>query len=361
LTSLFFIALKIILNILIYKFILQRIIYSVYISNITIRIIREVYKLKKKIIGIIVCTLIIATFSVPLVGSATINSESISAEPGTLNKQAHYAFSKKGSNMDNLAVTDSVSLVGAENAKIYYLHKYDILPGGEDKGYVKISDNGGSSWTTLWEVQGKLDDWQQNFFELNNWIGKTVKIGFQYITGDNSVSQGWSLDKVIIKVDDEILYEEDFEEYNEGQAWGEWIVMSGEHPENDPPYDPTITGPKRAGENEPLEYSFQATDPDLDQISYYVEWGDGDTSGWTQFFPSGASSYKEDHTYALEGTYTIRAKAKDVNDAESDWTEFKVSIPRSRQANNYLFVSYLENLLELIFKSFPILNKIIGL
>ena len=322
--------------------------------------------MNKKIFGIIVCMLVITTFSVPLAGSIAIKTERIIKDPylGTLDEQSYFAFSKKGSNMDNLAVTDSVSLVGAKAARINYVHRYNILTGSSDKGYVKISDNGGSSWSILWEFQGNIDEWQQNFFELNNWIGKTVKIGFQYVTGDKSISQGWSIDKIVIKVDDENKYEEDFEDYEVGEAWGEWIIKTDESPpENHPPYEPTINGPNRGGKNTPLAFAFQALDLDLDKVSYYIEWGDGDTSGWTQYFPIGAASYIEEHTYELEGTYTIKAKAKDERNAESGWTEHQIKItkPRSRQANNILFITHLENLLELLLKSFPLLNMIIDI
>jgi hypothetical protein len=316
--------------------------------------------LKKKIISIIACTLIIATISVPMVGSSAMSSESVSSESyyGTINPQAHFAFSEKGSNLDNLAATDTVSLVGAEDARIFYLQKY-LISGESDIGYVKISDNGGSSWSTLWEVHGTQEVWEQNFFELNNWLGEDIKIGFQYVTGENSVSQGWSVDKIVIVVDDENKYEEDFEEYDEGQAWGEWVIRSGLNPDNEPPYDPVIEGPRRAGENVPLTFLFTAADPDLDLVSYYIEWGDGETSGWTQFFPSGGAGYTEDHTYELEETYTIRAKAKDINNAESNWVEHKITIPRNRQVNNLFLIRNLESLFELIFNFFPILNNII--
>ena len=89
--------------------------------------------MKKKIIGILICTLVIASFSVPMVGSIAIGPEQVSNETyGTLNQQAHYAFSKKGENLDNLAVTDSISLVGAKEAKVLFLQKYDIIVGGPD-------------------------------------------------------------------------------------------------------------------------------------------------------------------------------------------------------------------------------------
>ena len=320
--------------------------------------------MRKKIIGIVICTLVIAAVLVPMAGSANLSSEHISTDPyyGTLNPQANFAFSEKGSNLDNWGITDSVSLGGASEAKVRFLHKYDILSeGGSDIGYMKISDNGGSSWTTLWDVQGKVGEWQQAFFELNNWLGKTILIGFQYVTGANSVSQGWSVDKIVIEADGEKKYEEDFEDYDEGDPWDDWVIRSDLNPENKPPYDPTIDGPSTGKENQPSTFQFQALDPDLDLISYYIEWGDGAITSWTEFFPSGSSSYHENHTWAVEGTYTIRAKAKDVNNAESGWTEhqIKINTPRNRQSNNILLIRYLESLFEQIFKSFPILNKVI--
>jgi hypothetical protein len=55
-----------------------------------------------------------------------------------------------------------------------------------------------------------------------------------------------------------------------------------------------------------------ATDPDGDAVYYYFDWGDGGNSGWLGPYASGASGCK-DHSYSSEGTYTIKAKAKDNN------------------------------------------------
>jgi hypothetical protein len=316
----------------------------------------EVNNLRKKIIGILICTLVIASFIVPITGGAKISSEKKFTEKyGTLNPEANYAFSEKGSNLNNWGITSSVSLAGASEARMEYIQKYLLTPvGGSDKGYVKISDNGGSSWETLWEFQGEAD-WQSNFFDLNDWIGETVKIAFQYETGDESISQGWSVDKIIIKADGEVKYEEDFEEYDLGDPWGDWIIDSGLNPDNKPPYDPHIEGPNRLKENEVATYEFEALDPDLDPVSYYIEWGDGDITDWTTYYPSGGSKYVENHSWETQGTYKIRVKAKDFSNAESDWTEKQVRIttPRNRQKFNFLIFRHLENLLEMIYKTFP--------
>jgi hypothetical protein len=299
-----------------------------------------------------------------MVGSSKISSERSSTEPisGALKSDPNWAFSKKGNNLDNWGFTDSVSLVGTSEARILYLEDYKISKGSDDWGYVKLSDNGGSSWTTLFGFQGNTPNWQYNFFELNNWLGENILIGFQYVTGSDSQSQGWNVDKIIIEADGEILYEENFEEYDDGDPWNDWIIESDMNPQNKPPNNPTISGNKTGKENRPQLFQFQATDPDLDQISYYIEWGDGEITDWTDYYQSGSAGYSEEHTWAVKGSYKIRAKARDINDEESDWTEHNIRIttPRSTQTN-YLLIKYLENILESILNSFPLLAKIIDL
>jgi hypothetical protein len=240
---------------------------------------------------------------------------------------------------------------------------YDIIPvGGTDKGYVKISDNGGSSWTTLKEIQGQTPDWTQTLIEINQWAGKTVLIGFEYKTGADSNSYGWYVDKILIDTDVGIVYREDFDEYDIGDDWGDWVVTT-KSSFNQKPTPPEIDGPNNGNINTLYEYSFHSFDPDLDKISYYIEWGDGNITDWTEPQPTGSSTYVEEHQWPEEGTYIIKAQAKDSHDAKSDWSdefEVKVKKGRDRHSANSLFLQILERLLEQLHSSFPILNKVIG-
>lgn len=317
--------------------------------------------MRKKTIGIVICTLVIATALAPIAGSTNISQLHLSSDPEfPLKSEANYAFSKKGSNLDNWGITDSISFGSAEVIKLYYAHKYDIS--GSDKGFVKISTNGGSSWTTLWEFQGKVPQWDINFFDISGYSGKTILIGFQYVTKSESISQGWSIDMILIEEGGEGVYLEDFEEYDNNDPWDDWIIQTDETPPpNYPPYPPSIEGPNNGDKNEPLTFYFHALDLNLDDVSYYIEWGDGTVTDWTDFLPSGASAYNEEHTWTEEGTYTIKAKAKDVNKDESEWEEKTVKIKkgRDRQSNSLLFTEIFGRIFEQLCKSFPVLNRII--
>ena len=123
-------------------------------------------------------------------------------------------------------------------------------------------------------------------------------------------------------------------------------ATTAEHSPNEPTIDGTNSG--KAGTS--YNYNFMSTDPDEDDVSYYIEWGDGSTTTWTTFQPSGSPGYSESHTWDTQGEYKIRAKAKDTFGAESDWATLTVTMPRNRAVNNPFF-----NFLE----QYPILYQLL--
>ena len=119
-----------------------------------------------------------------------------------------------------------------------------------------------------------------------------------------------------------------------------------------PPNAPTITGSTSGKVGTPYTYKFTSTDPNGDDVSYYIKWGDGNVTDWTAFQAPGPPGYSESHTWDERGEYTIEAKAKDIFGAESDWATFDVKIERkSREVQQMLFYRLLEQ--------FPILQKIL--
>ena len=88
--------------------------------------------------------------------------------------------------------------------------------------------------------------------------------------------------------------------------------------DNQPPNPPTITGPKTGKVGVAYAFTFNAVDPDGDNVSYYIDWDDGTSYGWTHFYPSGWDCICS-HTWTKKGIYLIRCKANDTHGAESDW------------------------------------------
>ena len=99
---------------------------------------------------------------------------------------------------------------------------------------------------------------------------------------------------------------------------------------SNPPSNPIISGYTNGKAGNPYTYDFTSTDPDGDDVSYFIKWGDGSIKSWTAFQTSG-SSYSETHTWTAKGAYTIEAKAKDICGTESGWTTLEVSMPKNKQ------------------------------
>jgi len=97
---------------------------------------------------------------------------------------------------------------------------------------------------------------------------------------------------------------------------------------NHPPDKPNINGPTSGKPGVEYNFSFVSTDSDEDSLYYLIDWDDGyeDVTG---VYPSGTEVYVI-HSWITKGSYTIRAKAVDISGAESDWSEFTVTIPRNK-------------------------------
>jgi hypothetical protein len=89
---------------------------------------------------------------------------------------------------------------------------------------------------------------------------------------------------------------------------------------NSAPEPPAVSGPGVAKPGAELTFGFTSVDPDGDDVWYMISWGDGAPAEWSPGRPSG-ERYNETHTYPDSGDYFVRAKAKDNDGAESDWSD----------------------------------------
>ena len=124
---------------------------------------------------------------------------------------------------------------------------------------------------------------------------------------------------------------------------------------NDPPNTPTIDGPTNGKKGIEYKYSFSTTDPDGDDIYYYIFWGDIYPE-WIGPFPSG-EIITLNHTWIDKATYHLRVKTKDIYEFQSDWASIDVSIPKNK-FNNLNF-DIIDWLFERLQNAFPILKKML--
>ena len=86
-----------------------------------------------------------------------------------------------------------------------------------------------------------------------------------------------------------------------------------------PPSIPFVSGPTVGDVGNEYDFGFLSTDPEGNDVYYYIDWGDGTNSGWIGPYTSGVNTVIS-KTYNAAGTYEITAKAKDTNNQQSDWS-----------------------------------------
>jgi hypothetical protein len=116
-----------------------------------------------------------------------------------------------------------------------------------------------------------------------------------------------------------------------------------------------IDGPTEGKSQEFTDYTFCTKDPEGHDVEYYIEWGDGFELKWIGPFESG-ETVTQYHSWASKGNYIIRVKARDTYGAEGDWTELEVSMSKTKEIITP-FLAFLENHPHL----FPLIIQILEL
>ena len=129
----------------------------------------------------------------------------------------------------------------------------------------------------------------------------------------------------------ELVYDLDRLNFNATYFWKiiawDYLGASNESPiwnfttrDNNPPNPYELTGPSEGFIGVKLTYNATAKDPEEDQIYYWFDWGDGTNSGWLGPYMSN-ETVNQSHTWFEIGKFEIKVKAKDIYDAESDWSD----------------------------------------
>jgi hypothetical protein len=88
---------------------------------------------------------------------------------------------------------------------------------------------------------------------------------------------------------------------------------------NAAPYAPTINGTTEGYANIGYDYTFSTTDPDNNDVEYFVDWGDWTSSSWIGPFESGEEATSSNQ-WSKAGTFQVKVKARDPYHEESSWS-----------------------------------------
>ena len=242
-----------------------------------------------------------------------------------------------------------------------------------DMTFVEVSIDG-RSYEVLDSFTGSSGNWLHKQYSLDDYSEKSIFIRFRYITDQGTTNEGFYVDDItpVVKwnsietlsdsiIDDyfEItgkgdgVYYYGVKGYNSERGWCDFSTLEEIQVEiliNDPPETPTINGPSSGRPGQNYDYKFKATDPNGDQVYYYVDWGDGNTVEWDGPYNSG-QEITLSHSWDEKGTYTIRCKGKDVYDSEGLWGNLDITITKNRIKTNYVIQKLLD-----IFKFYNIFS-----
>jgi hypothetical protein len=126
--------------------------------------------------------------------------------------------------------------------------------------------------------------------------------------------------------------------------------------ENQQPNTPIIDGPTSCKPKITNQWNFTSNDPNGDDIFYQIDWSDGTpVTEWYGPYHSG-ETMSQSHSYNTKGTYTIKAKAKDIYGMESDWGTHPITVPCSYNIDTMQFWI---QLFERFPHAFPILRQLL--
>jgi len=257
-----------------------------------------------------------------------------------------------------------------------------------DGGNVKISVNGGASWSILGSYlnpypedaasstnagipnqpcfSGSNGGWQQVSFDLSSYAGQQVLLRWHFGSDGSITYPGWYIDDVTIEASGSVIYTSNITTSVNALSnvtisfTPQWIAEAGtykitaytllpsdERPNNDrvekivvvlpnsPPMQPMQPyGPVNAIVGVSYQYTTQTIDPDGDQVYYMFDWGNGSYSGWLGPYQSGVN-VTVSHSWPSRGIYQVKVKAKDTNNAESIWSSvLNVRVCRLGDVNN---------------------------
>lgn len=132
-----------------------------------------------------------------------------------------------------------------------------------------------------------------------------------------------------------------------GQEWWHSSIITIQVKDNDPPLKPKIIGKKIGDINEEQFFEIEFNDPNDDMIYLLIDWGNDNKTGWLGPFESGGS-LNISHKYDDKGLVSMRVKAKDVFNDESEFSTFRFQMNKKSNVISSSFFELVLSKMEII-------------
>jgi hypothetical protein len=309
-----------------------------------------------------------------LIDDAESGSNHWSIEGFTISSSRYYSSSRSYKSGEQNNYVSSMVTVNpipiSTDMKLSFWCWYNIEI-NYDYAFVEVSRDG-RFYDVLDKFTGSSGGWVHQEYNLDNYIGESIFIRLRYITDDYTQGEGFYVDDIspvatfdtIETLSDSITenYYEIVDQlegtyyyrvkgHNSVHEWCDFSTLEDIDVENTgAPRTPDINGPTEGKPDIEYNYTFVATDPEGDDVFYYIKWGDGQEVDWIGPYTSGEEITRS-HSWSKKGTYDIQAMTKDVNELESNWGTLQVKIPRTKLFSIDLLLRFFERT-QVIFQIF---------
>ena len=157
-------------------------------------------------------------------------------------------WSGKADLADN-KLTRTVDLTDYSTATLTFWTQYEIEEGW-DFGFVQVSTDGGLTWTSLPDLEGRTtydhdpdamaeivanlpgftgssNGWVHETFDLTPYAGKSIMLRFRYMTDWAVTYMGWFIDEIKIVADGNTIFYDDVETLDPGWTVEGWTRSTG--------------------------------------------------------------------------------------------------------------------------------------
>jgi len=138
---------------------------------------------------------------------------------------------------------------------------------------------------------------------------------------------------------------------NRMSDWSEPLVVTINT--NLPPNTPVIDGPRFGRTGKSMTFKYVSTDPEDNDVYYFINWGDGTNDDWYGPYNSG-EEVSINHTYSEGGKLYMNVKAKDQFNKEGQTVHYVILILKNRAISNPL----IQRIFYRMFDNFPRLQLI---
>ena len=186
---------------------------------------------------------------------------------------------------------------------------YSSTPGTYEYAYRDVTD--------LWCTEGPPQPNYSNYYTENQCPGNSDPTGDACVGSETCAVNSWSGGRDTVGGNTYYCnLISDVYRCNGGSAPNQ-ITDSVSVIYNQRPNRPTINGPTTGVAGVANAFTFQAVDPDSDQVRYRIDWNDDGTYDQSSSYGASNWLFSTNYTWSSPGTYTFKARTNDILGAYS--------------------------------------------